>query len=77
MAFDEEYQEHWQEAGKVNDAVLKTVHHDGRRSQEFFAYKDCLTVEEGKVPYQNPVGDAAYVEKITLRRYPHDESKIL
>ncbi len=71
MAFDEEYEEHWEEAGKVNDAVLKVLHGDGRRSQRFFAYKKCLTLEEGKVLYQNPVGDAAYLESFTLRKYSH------
>jgi hypothetical protein len=71
VAFDEEYKEHWEEAGKVNDAVLKVLHGDGRCSQWFFAYKKCLSLEEGKVLHQTPVGDAAYFESLTLRKYPH------
>ncbi|MBD0390063.1 MAG: hypothetical protein ICV54_27040 [Nostoc sp. C3-bin3] len=58
MAFDEEYQEHWEEAGKVKEATLRTLHKDGSQSQQFFTYKKCLTVEEEKVLYQNPIGDS-------------------
>jgi hypothetical protein len=71
MSFDDEYQEHWEEAGKVNNVVLKTLHGDGSRSQWFFAYKKCLFVEEGKTLAQASIGDAVYTESFTLRKYPH------
>ncbi len=67
MAFDEEVQEHWSEAGRTKQHILKVIHSDGSGSRELIGWKNALIVENGKTLYETPV-DTVLTERITLRK---------
>lgn len=67
MAFGEEFQEHWSEAGQTKNHILTVRHGDGSGSRQLIGWKNTLIVEDSKTPYQTP-GDTVMTERITLRR---------